>query len=85
MFHCKVMVVDDRWVSVGSTNFDSRSFRLNAEANLNVMDRRLASEERRAFENDRMRSHRITLDAWHHRPVLDRVGDWFAGLVGSQL
>jgi cardiolipin synthase len=85
MFHCKVMVVDDRWVSVGSTNFDSRSFRLNAEANLNVMDRGLALQERRAFENDRSRSRRITLDAWHHRPVLDRIGDWFAGLVGSQL
>jgi hypothetical protein len=31
MFHCKVMIVDDVWVSVGSTNFDSRSFRLNDE------------------------------------------------------
>jgi cardiolipin synthase A/B len=85
MFHCKVMVVDDRWVSVGSTNFDSRSFRLNAEANLNVIDGGLARQERRAFENDRLRSRRITLDAWQHRPAIDRVGDWFAGLVGSQL
>jgi cardiolipin synthase len=85
MFHCKVMVVDDRWVSVGSTNFDSRSFRLNAEANLNVIDRGLALQERRVFENDRRRSRRITLDAWQHRPAVDRVGDWFAGLVGSQL
>jgi cardiolipin synthase len=85
MFHCKVMVVDDLWVSVGSTNFDNRSFRLNAEANLNVIDRRLALEERRAFEKDRARSHLITLEEWHHRPLLDRAGDWFAGLVGSQL
>jgi len=85
MFHCKVMVVDDLWVSVGSTNFDNRSFRLNAEANLNVVDRGLASQERRAFEKDRLRSRPITLAEWHHRPVLDRIGDWFAGLVGSQL
>jgi cardiolipin synthase len=77
--------VDDRWVSVGSTNFDNRSFRLNAEANLNVIDRGLALQERRAFENDRKRSLRITLDAWRHRSALDRLGDWFAGLVGSQL
>ncbi|MEO8164097.1 MAG: phospholipase D-like domain-containing protein, partial [Betaproteobacteria bacterium] len=35
MYHCKVLVIDDLWTSVGSTNFDSRSFRLNAEANLN--------------------------------------------------
>jgi cardiolipin synthase len=85
MFHCKVMVVDDLWVSVGSTNFDNRSFRLNAEANLNVVDRGLALQERQAFAKDRLRSRPITLDEWHHRPLLDRMGDWFAGLVGSQL
>ena len=38
MYHCKVMIVDDCWTSVGSTNFDNRSFRLNDEANLNVYD-----------------------------------------------
>ncbi len=38
MFHCKVMVVDSLLVSIGSTNFDNRSFRLNDEANLNVFD-----------------------------------------------
>jgi len=85
MFHCKVMVVDDLWVSVGSTNFDTRSFRLNAEANLNVLDHGLASRERRAFEKDLLRSRHITADEWHHRPLLDRIGDWFSGLVGSQL
>ena len=85
MFHCKVMVVDDLWVSVGSTNFDNRSFRLNAEANLNTIDRGLALQERGAFERDRGRSRHITVDEWHHRPLLDRIGDWFAGLLGSQL
>jgi cardiolipin synthase A/B len=85
MFHCKVMVVDDLWVSVGSTNFDNRSFRLNAEANLNALDPELAHRERAAFERDRLRARRITLEEWRHRPRLDRIGDWFAGLVGSQL
>jgi cardiolipin synthase len=85
MFHCKVMVIDDLWVSVGSTNFDNRSFRLNAEANLNVIDRGLALQERRAFEKDRLRSRRITLAEWRGRPLSDRIGDWFAGLVSSQL
>jgi len=85
MFHCKVMVVDDQWVSVGSTNFDSRSFRLNAEANLNVIDRGLALEGRRAFEKDLVRSRRITVAEWRHRPWHARVGEWFADLLGSQL
>ncbi len=39
MYHCKVMIVDEFMVSVGSTNFDDRSFRLNDEANLNIYDR----------------------------------------------
>ena len=43
MYHCKVMIVDGIWVSVGSTNFDNRSFRLNDEANLNVLDRGFAA------------------------------------------
>ena len=38
MFHCKVLIVDSQLVSVGSTNFDNRSFRLNDEANLNVYE-----------------------------------------------
>ena len=45
MFHCKVLVVDGLWVSVGSTNFDTRSFRLNDEANLNVYDRDFAGRQ----------------------------------------
>jgi cardiolipin synthase A/B len=85
MFHCKVMVVDDLWVSVGSTNFDNRSFRLNAEANLNALDPGLARREREAFARDRLRAKRMTMEAWRNRPFLQRIGDWFAGLVGSQL
>jgi cardiolipin synthase len=44
-----VVVVDDVWISIGSTNFDSRSSRLNDEANLNVFDGTLAARERRTF------------------------------------
>jgi cardiolipin synthase len=46
MYHCKVIIVDEVWVSVGSTNFDDRSFRLNDEANLNVYDSIFASLRR---------------------------------------
>ena len=42
MYHCKVMIVDELLVSVGSTNFDNRSFRLNDEANLNIYDAEFA-------------------------------------------
>src|SRR4051794_35594637 len=50
MYHTKVMIVDDRWVSIGSSNFDNRSFRLNDEANLNVLDETFATEQAQLFE-----------------------------------
>ena len=43
MYHTKLLVVDDLWTSVGSANFDNRSFRLNDEANLNVLDAEFAT------------------------------------------
>ena len=85
MFHCKVMVVDDVWTSVGSTNFDNRSFRLNDEANLNVLDPTLARHEREVFERDRARAHRITLQDWQRRSRWQRVKEWFAGTLRAEL
>ena len=52
MYHCKVMIVDQLLVSVGSTNFDNRSFRLNDEANLNVYDAAFARRQTEVFEDD---------------------------------
>jgi cardiolipin synthase len=85
MFHRKVLVVDDIWTSVGSTNFDNRSFRLNDEANLNVLDQTLAHEERLVFERDRANARRVTLEDWRRRPRWERLKDWLAGLLGTQL
>jgi cardiolipin synthase len=85
MYHTKVMVVDDRWVSVGSTNFDDRSFRLNQEANLNVLDAGFGEEQARVFADDRRRSRRITLEEWRHRSVGVRIVGWVAGVVRGQL
>jgi cardiolipin synthase len=84
MYHPKVMVVDEVWVSVGSTNFDDRSFRLNQEANLNVYDRGFAAAAA-AFEQDRGVSRQVTLEAWRHRPVWERIQERAAGLLRRQL
>jgi cardiolipin synthase len=85
MFHVKVMVVDDAWVSVGSTNFDDRSFRLNDEANLNVIDPAFAREQARVFDDDRGRSRQITLEAWRHRPLWERLRERWAVAFRSQI
>ena len=85
MYHCKVIVIDDRWSSVGSTNFDNRSFRLNDEANLNVLDRDFAALQARNFEEDLLCAKQITLDDWRHRPLRTRLVERLAALVRSQV
>lgn len=85
MFHCKVMVVDEVLVSVGSTNFDTRSFSLNDEANLNVYDADFAREQIEVFERDRARARRVTLEAWRHRPWQEKLWEHTAALLSSQL
>ena len=85
MFHCKMLVVDRLLVSVGSTNFDNRSFRLNDEANLNIYDRDFAQRVTAVFERDLARSERITLEAWQHRPWKEKLIEWSAALFSSQL
>jgi cardiolipin synthase len=71
--------------SVGSTNFDERSFRLNDEANLNIYDESFAREQTHIFEQDLQRSRRFTAAQWHGRPAGERVKERFASLVSSQL
>ena len=84
-YHVKVMTVDGLWVTVGSTNFDTRSFSTNDEANLNVYDRAFAAEEERIFGRDLERSRRITLEEWEGRPLREKLWEYAAGLLSSQL
>ena len=85
MYHVKVAVVDEAWTSVGSTNFDNRSFRLNDEANLNILDPDFAAAQARVFEEDKGRSRRITLEEWRGRPWRERVVERLASLLRLQL
>jgi cardiolipin synthase len=85
MYHTKVMVVDEILTSVGSTNFDNRSFRLNDEANLNILDAEFAAGQARQFEEDKKRSTQLTLEWWRNRPWHQRTVEWLAGLLRLQL
>jgi cardiolipin synthase A/B len=85
MYHCKVMIVDDVWVSVGSTNFDDRSFRLNDEANLNIYSAPFALEQVAVFEQDKLKSRRIARSAFQNRSRLQKLVDESAGLLRRQL
>ncbi len=84
-YHAKLLIVDDFWVLTGSTNFDSRSFRLNDEINLNVMGEAFAREQRAAFEADLRNSIKIPYQRWANRPLRHKLVEPLALLVQGQL
>ena len=85
MFHCKVMIVDELLVSVGSTNFDNRSFRLNDEATLNILDADFARQQSAVFAADLALSRRVTHAGWQARPWQEKLTERLASLIGAQL
>ncbi|MBA2675001.1 phospholipase D-like domain-containing protein [Ramlibacter sp.] len=82
MFHCKMMIVDGFMTSVGSTNFDVRSFRLNDEANLNIYDTGFAERMTRVFEADLQRARAVTLQAWEARSWPEKIEERAAAMLG---
>src|SRR6185436_17189822 len=77
-YDCKVMIVDDIWVTCGSINFDDRSFRNNDEANLNVMDKDFAAAQIAVFEADKKLSKHLNLEEYRHRGWFKRCLEQFA-------
>ncbi|MGH9177978.1 MAG: phospholipase D-like domain-containing protein [Acidimicrobiales bacterium] len=69
MLHAKTLVVDDAWADIGSSNFDNRSFALDAELNLAFYDRGVATQLADHFLEDLEQSHEIDFDAWRSRQV----------------
>jgi cardiolipin synthase len=85
MYHTKVFIVDDLLVSVGSTNWDPRSFGLNDESNLNIYDAGFALRQVEIFRDDLAKSHRITLEQWKDRPLREKFTEQMESLFGSLL
>ena len=72
MIHAKIMIVDRRWAVVGSTNFDSRSFELNDEVNLALVDNHIAARLTLDFEQD-LQTRQVTIGEWQHRSLQERL------------
>ncbi|MEO8248313.1 MAG: cardiolipin synthase [Burkholderiales bacterium] len=85
MYHTKLLVVDELFTSVGSTNFDNRSLSLNDEANLNVIDAGFGAEQGRIFDDDLKRARRITLADWRNRPMIDKLTERFVSMLSFAL
>jgi cardiolipin synthase A/B len=85
MYHCKLLIVDGLLTSVGSTNFDNRSFRLNDEATLNIVDKDFASVQTATFEADLALAKPVTYAQWQARPAREKFTEWLASLIDTQL
>ena len=85
MFHCKTLIADGLLVSVGSTNFDNRSFRLNDEANLNIYDAEFAKKATGVFEADLKRAKLVTYQMWLQRPLTEKIVENASSVLSSQL
>ena len=85
MYHAKMMIVDDSYFTLGSVNFDSRSFGINDEANVNVLDRTVAAQALQLFAQDLRQSETVTLAQFNARPTWQKLADHFCGLFRWEL
>jgi cardiolipin synthase len=85
LLHAKTMVVDDVWATVGSTNFDNRSFALNQEINLTVYNTAIARRLEEIFNNDLKYARPISYEEWDSRSIKERLVELFAFPVKEQL
>jgi cardiolipin synthase len=85
MLHCKMLIFDRHMVSVGSTNFDMRSFELNDEASLNVYGEPFAAQMTDVFERDLKNSNAFSLEQWRNRSLFQRFAELVVLPIRSQL
>lgn len=85
MYHCKVMIIAKLLVSVGSTNFDNRQFRLNDETTLNVISSEFADKQTGVFESDLALARPVLLAQCRDRPWREKVKESLASMLRSQL
>lgn len=84
MNHTKSLIVDGIWAVVGSTNMDSRSFGLNDEINVAMLDRTLAARLEADFTRDLANSREVSLEDWRRRPPQEKVQEWISWLLARQ-
>jgi len=85
VLHAKTAVVDGLWSTVGSSNLDQQSLRLNMEANAIIEDARFANAMEAMFHEDLEHCEEMTAEGWQNRPVWERAASWAAYLFRDWL
>ena len=83
--HAKTLVIDDSFVTIGSTNIDFRGFEQDFEINAFLYDEVLACQQRDIFLADQNDSEQVTLEDWGKRPRRDRIKESFARIFSQVL
>lgn len=73
MLHSKAVIIDDDFCTVGSTNFDFRSFEHNFEANMLIYSTEFNARMKALFMRELHDSRRITSAEWNRRPFLEKA------------
>jgi cardiolipin synthase len=84
MMHAKMLIVDDLWSVIGTTNLDNRSFEHNDEMNVAMRDPAIAARLREDFERDLSNSREITLRGWQRRPLFEKLIGQVAWILERQ-
>ena len=85
VLHAKVLIVDDDFVTTGSTNFDFRSFEHNFECNALVYSKAFNEQMREIFEADQRQCTRLILSHWRRRPVTTKAVESILRLMAPLL
>ena len=85
MMHHKIMMIDGLWATVGTSNFDNRSFSHNEESNVSVSDEGVALELIQTFERDLAVCERVTKETWQRRGLPHRTIEALASFVQDQV
>ena len=83
--HQKTMVIDGLWVSIGTTNFDNRSFAHNEETSVCIRDVGLAAFMEQTFRSDMRACDRVDLETWQQRGLLTKSLEAVASLLEEQV
>jgi cardiolipin synthase len=84
MTHAKVLIADELWTVLGTTNIDNRSFEHNDEVNVAMRDPAVAARLLQDYERDLAASDEVTLDVWRRRPLWEKVVEPFVWILERQ-